>query len=503
MSESAAIRKLEPKKRIGLKAAEAHAKDVGRGFARLDPKDMERLDVNVGDIIELEGKAKTVAKVMPAYAEERGKDIIQMDGIIRQNAKVSLDEKVYIKKVSVEPAKSITLKAITPLYGAQEGDTSYLGRLLEGHPLVKGDRLRATLFGTRSREFEVLDTTPHGSVVIQSQTKVSIREAKEEKGRPRREGISYEDIGGLGREIRKIREMIELPLKYPQLFDRLGIDAPKGVLLFGPPGTGKTLIAKAVAHETDASFFHVNGPEIVHKFYGQSEAQLRAIFEEASAEAPSIIFLDEIDAIAPKRAEVTGDVEKRIVAQLLALMDGLKSRGQVIVIGATNIPDVLDPALRRPGRFDREIEIGIPDKNGREQILNIHTRGMPLSENVNLKKLAEVTHGYVGADMESLCREAAMTCLRTIFPEIDFNLDEIPYETIEKLEVTMDHFLEALKEVEPSAIREVFVEIPNVKWEDVGGLEDIKQSLKETVEWPLKYENLFKVANTQAAKGIL
>lgn len=491
-------------KRLSLKVSEADPKDVGRGFARLDPKDYQKLGLDIGDIIEISGKEKTVAKIMPLHVEYRGKEMIQMDGIIRENAKVSLDEKVSIKKVHAAIAKSLTLKVLTALYGPREADSSYIGHLLEGQPLMKGDRVRATLFGTRSREFEVIQTHPTGAVIVNSTTKVFLKTEKgKETERVDRAEITYEDIGGLSRQIGRIREMIELPLKYPQIFDRLGIDAPKGVLLFGPPGTGKTLIAKAVAHETDASFFHVNGPEIVHKFYGQSEAQLRAIFEEASKDAPSIIFLDEIDAIAPKRQEVTGDVEKRIVAQLLALMDGLKSRGQVIVIGATNIPDVLDPALRRPGRFDREIEIGIPDKNGREAILHIHTRGMPLSDNVDIKKLSEITHGFVGADIEALCREAAMTCLRTVFPEIDFNLDEISYETISKLEVTMDHFMSALNEVEPSAIREVFVEVPNVKWDDVGGLDEVKEALKETVEWPLKYEKLFLTAKVAPAKGTL
>jgi transitional endoplasmic reticulum ATPase len=490
---------------LSLKVQEALTKDVGRVIARVDPEDMKGIGTEVGDIIQISGKRKTVAKVMPAYIEDRGKKIIQIDGIIRENGKVSLDEKVSIQKTSYKPASKIVLSPLSfvgPL--GKDKDTKYIGRLLEGIPLVEGDRVRATLFGTRSQDFTVLEAFPPKEVVlIQPTTSIRIKseEAVEEKGVK----ISYEDIGGLHKEIQRIREMIELPLKYPQIFQRLGIDAPKGVLLHGPPGCGKTLIARAVVNETDAYFVHISGPEVMGKFYGESEARLRAVFEEGSANAPSIVFIDEIDAIAPKREEMGGErqVERRVVAQLLALMDGLESRGQVIVIGATNIPNTLDPALRRPGRFDREISIGIPDKVGRLEILNIHTRGMPLAKNVDSKKLAEITHGFVGADLEALCREAAMSALRKIFPKIDFQLDEIPYELILELEVSMENFYEALKEVEPSAIREVFVEIPEVRWEDVGGLDDIKQKLKESVEWPLKYPQLFEEAKTKSPKGIM
>jgi len=490
---------------LSLKVQEALTKDVGRVIARVDPEDMKGIDAEVGDIIQISGKRKTVAKVMPAYVEDRGKKIIQIDGITRENGKVSLDEKVSIQKTSYKPASKIVLSPLSfvgPL--GKDKDTKYIGRLLEGIPLVEGDRVRATLFGTRSQDFTVLEAFPPKEVVlIQPTTSIRIKseEAVEEKGVK----ISYEDIGGLHKEIQRIREMIELPLKYPQIFQRLGIDAPKGVLLHGPPGCGKTLIARAVVNETDAYFVHISGPEIMGKFYGESEARLRAVFEEGSANAPSIVFIDEIDAIAPKREEMGGErqVERRVVAQLLALMDGLESRGQVIVIGATNIPNTLDPALRRPGRFDREISIGIPDKKGRLEILHIHTRGMPLAKDVDLGKLAEITHGFVGADLEALCREAAMSALRKIFPKIDFQLDQIPYELILELEVGMENFYEALKEVEPSAIREVFVEIPEVKWEEVGGLDDIKQKLKESVEWPLKYPQLFEKANTQPPKGII
>ncbi len=490
---------------LSLKVQEALPKDVGRVIARIDPEDMKKLGVEVGDIIQIFGKRKTVAKVMPAYMEERGKKIIQMDGITRENAKVGLDERVNIQKNSSKPALKIVLAPLSlvgPL--GKDKDTRYIGRLLEGIPLVEGDRVRATLFGTRSQDFMVLETHPPKEVVqIQPTTSIKIKQegGVEEKGLK----VSYEDIGGLHKEIQRVREMIELPLKYPQIFQRLGIDAPKGVLLHGPPGCGKTLIARAVVNETDAYFVHISGPEVVGKFYGESEARLRAVFEEASANVPSIVFIDEIDSIAPKREEMGGErqVERRIVAQLLALMDGLESRGQVIVIGATNIPNTLDPALRRPGRFDREICIGIPDKKGRLQILHIHTRGMPLAQDVDLEKLAEITHGFVGADLEALCREAAMSALRKIFPKIDFQLDEIPYELILELEVNMESFYEALKEVEPSAIREVFVEVPEVKWEEVGGLDDIKQKLKESVEWPLKYPQLFEKANTKPPKGII
>jgi transitional endoplasmic reticulum ATPase len=348
-----------------------------------------------------------------------------------------------------------------------------------------------------------LDTIPDGIVVIGPTTLVRM----EIKGVPETKGtrISYEDIGGLQPQIQRIREMIELPLKYPEVFERLGIDAPKGVFLYGPPGCGKTLIARAVANETEAYFTDISGPEIMGKFYGESEARLRNIFEEAQKHAPAIIFIDEIDAIAPKREEMGGEkqVERRVVAQLLALMDGLKSRGEIIVIAATNIPNTIDPALRRPGRFDREISIPIPDRNGRLQILQIHTRGMPLSEDVSLEKLADMTHGFVGADIEALAREAAMSALRKVLPKIDFELADIPYETLMELQVTMDNFLEAMKEVEPSAIREFFIEVPDVKWDDVGGLDHIKEELKEAIEWPLKHSDLFKKVNTHPPKGIL
>lgn len=489
---------------LTLRVAEAGSRDVGRAIARIDPKDMVKIGAEVGDIVKIKGKRVTVAKIMPTYMEDRGKRIIQMDGLIRENAQIGLDERISLQKSSHKPAERITLSPLTLMRGMHlERDRRYIGRLLEGLPLTEGDRIRANLFGTRSQDFTVVSSSPKGVVLIHPQTVIRMKEEKE--GRERRAKISYEDIGGLHREIQKVREMIELPLKYPQVFERLGIEAPKGVLLHGPPGCGKTLIARAVANETNAYFNHITGPEIMGKFYGESEARLRGVFEDAQRNAPAIVFIDEIDAIAPKREEMGGEkqVERRVVAQLLALMDGLESRGQIIVIAATNIPNVIDPALRRPGRFDREIEIGIPDKNSRLDILQIHTRGMPLAEGVDLERLSQITHGFVGADLEALCREAAMTALRGMFPSIDFELEEIPYETLLKLEVTMDDFMEALKEVEPSAIREVFTEIPDVKWSDVGGLENIKSVLGETIEWPLKYSKLFDYAKTKPPKGIL
>ncbi|HUV07654.1 MAG TPA: CDC48 family AAA ATPase [Spirochaetia bacterium] len=481
-----------------LKVTEGLGKDVGRAFARMGPEDLEKLQVAIGDIVEVTGKRKTVCKAMPAYKELRGQSRVQLDGLTRENAGAGLDEFVVVRKITCRPAGRIQL---APIDITPDGrDLKYIGSLLDGLPVMEGNRIRATLFGSRSADFRVESTAPVGPVLINPTTQLVIGKAREgEKGR----AVSYEDIGGLKPQLQRIREMIELPLRYPEVFKRLGIEAPKGVLLHGPPGCGKTLIARTIAHETEANFFSVNGPEVVHKFYGESEAHLRKIFEEASQKSPSIIFLDEIDAIAPRREKVVGDVEKRVVAQLLALMDGLTKRQNVIVIAATNIPNALDPALRRPGRFDREITIPIPDRNGRLEILEIHSRGMPLAEDVDMVHLAEITHGFVGADLEALCREAAMICLRRIMPDIDFALTSIPYEQLSKLEVHMDDFLSALREVEPSAIREVFVEVPNVRWEDVGGLGALKERLVEAVEWPLNYPHLFEKAGIKPPKGIL
>jgi len=483
---------------LTLRVSEALGKDVGRALARLDPTDMTRLDVQIGDIVEVAGKRKTVCKVMPAYKELRGQSQIQIDGLSRENAGTALDQPVEVRKIAAKPAQRLSLSPLTT--APRDRDLTYICSLLDGLPVMAGDRIRANLFGTRPVDLKVEKSAPAGPVVINPTTVLEVVGAKEKE---QARSFSYEDVGGLKRELLRIREIIELPLRYPEVFERLGIDAPKGVLLHGPPGCGKTLIARAVARETEARFFAVNGPEIIHKFYGESEEHLRKIFEEATRQAPSIIFLDEIDAIAPKREQVVGDVEKRVVAQLLALMDGLAKREHVIVIAATNIPDVLDPALRRPGRFDREISIRIPDRNGRREILEIHTRGMPLDEDVDLDHLASTTHGFVGADLEALCREAAMICLRRLMPEIDFSSAQIPYDALAKLEVYMHDFTDALRDVEPSAIREVFVEVPEVHWQDVGGLRQVRQQLVEAVEWPLKHSQLFQQAAIKPPKGVI
>jgi transitional endoplasmic reticulum ATPase len=483
---------------LKMRVTEALGKDMGRGFARMGPEDLEKLHVTIGDILEVTGKKKTYCKAMPAHKELRNQSRVQLDGVTRENAATKLDDTVLIRKSAYRPAERIVLAPInrTP----SERDLDYIGSLLDGLPIIEGDRIQVNLFGSQSANFKVENTTPRGALLIKPNTLLVI-------GKSREEGIvhtlSYEDVGGLKPQLQRIREMIELPLRYPEVFERLGIDAPKGVLLYGPPGCGKTLIARAIAHETDANFFSVSGPEIIHKFYGESEAHLRKIFEEATRKGPSILFLDEIDAIAPRREQVVGDVEKRVVAQLLALMDGISKRQNVIVVAATNIPNVLDPALRRPGRFDREISIPIPDRYGRLEILEIHSRGMPLAKDVDMTHLAEITHGYVGADLEALCREAAMNCLRGLMSDIDFSLDRIPYEKLSDLEVCMDCFLTALREIEPSAMREVFVEVPDVHWRDVGGLTTTKEHLVEAVEWPLKYAGLFGKAGVSPPRGIL
>jgi transitional endoplasmic reticulum ATPase len=484
---------------LRLKVTEALAKDVGRAFVRLDPEDLQKLQLQIGDTVEVTGKKQTVCKAMPAYKEQRGQARVQMDGVARENAGIGIDEFVHVRKIACRPAERIVLAPMN--IAISERDLKYIGSLLDGLPVMAGDHVRAMLFGSRSANFKVESTSPKSPVVIRPTTLLVV--GRQQAGEDSSRTLSYEDIGGLKPQLQRIREMIELPLRYPEVFERLGIDAPKGVLLYGPPGCGKTLIARAIAHETEASFYSISGPEIIHKFYGESEAHLRKIFEEATRKGPSILFLDEIDAIAPKRENVVGDVEKRVVAQLLALMDGLTRRQNLIVIAATNIPNALDPALRRPGRFDREISIPIPDRNGRREVLEIHSRGMPLARDVNMDHLGDITHGFVGADLEALCREAAMICLRRILADIDFALTSIPYERLGQLEVHMDDFLTALREVEPSAIREVFVEVPNVRWQDLGGLAGVKERLVEAIEWPLEYPQLFEQAGIRPPKGIL
>lgn len=488
-------------KTVQLKVAEASTRDVGRGIARVDPEMMEQLGIHdSGEIVELIGKRETVAKIMPTFPESRGRGLVQIDGIIRENAQVGIDEQVKLTRIKTEDARKVTLSPLTSV-GRMTTDNAYLSRQLSAIPVTHGDRVQATFLGAKKQDFRVVDTLPSGAVILTPQTIISVIG----EGKATEAKLTYEDIGGLGDQVKRIREMIELPLRFPEVFARLGIDPPKGVLLHGPPGAGKTLIAKVIANETDASFMQISGPEIIHKFYGESEAHLRNIFEKAKKDAPSILFLDELDAIAPKREDLGGEkqVERRVVAQLLSLMDGLEERGQIIIIGATNLPDALDPALRRPGRFDREIVIPIPDKNGRREILTIHTRGMPFSADVDIDRLAFLTHGYVGADLAALAREAAMYAIRRLMPHIDFERNVIPEEAILALEVSMDDFLNAVREIEPSAIREVFTEIPEIGFAEIGGHDDIKRILSETVKDPLYHPEVYAKANTRPAKGIL
>jgi transitional endoplasmic reticulum ATPase len=487
-----------------LRVSEALTRDVGRGLVRLDPVDMTTMGLQTGETVQVTGKRSTVAKALPAYAEDRGQGQVQMDGILRENAQAGLGDRVQMQKIVCPIARSVVIAPIGE-GGGIGSDQRHMTSVLEGLPVSMGDKVRSTFMGGIYREFSVVETNPRGPVLINSSTSVKIK--GESVSQPGREatGVTYEDIGGLRKQVQRIREMIELPLRYPELFDRLGIEPPKGVLLYGPPGTGKTLIAKALANETSAYFTHIGGPEVMGKYYGESEERLRKVFEEAQEHAPAIVFIDEIDAVAPKREELGSQqqVEKRVVAQLLSLMDGLRSRGQVAVIGATNAPQLLDPALRRPGRFDREINVGVPERSGRREILDVHTRGMPLAEDVSLDRLAEITHGFVGADLAALCREAAMVTLRRISEDIPLEAEFIPYDLLARLEVTMDDFLEALTEVEPSALREVFTEIPDVRWTDVGGLDEAKSTLKQIIEWPLLYADLFERADTSPPKGVL
>ncbi len=552
------------RKEIKLKVASAYQRDVGRGIVRIDRKAMREIGVQPGDIVEIIGTKNTAAVVWPAYPEDEGLSLIRMDGTIRKNSGVGLGDEVTVRKAEVKEAKKVILAPTEPIRFGHDF-VEWLHSRLIGRPVVRGDYVKIGILG-QELTFVVTATTPAGIVQITDFTDFTVSEKPVKEVTKRAVlGVTYEDIGGLKEEIQKIREMIELPLKHPEIFEKLGIEPPKGVLLYGPPGTGKTLLAKAVANEANAHFIAINGPEIMSKYYGESEERLRDVFREAEENAPSIIFIDEIDAIAPKREEVTGEVEKRVVSQLLTLMDGLKSRGKVIVIAATNRPDAVDPALRRPGRFDREIEIGVPDRQGRKEILQIHTRGMPIEpefrksrvrnilENLRgderfrnvidkavekvekaeneddirkilrelderlydevkhrliddlLEEFAEKTHGFVGADLAALAREAAMAALRRLIKSgrIDFEAESIPKEVLEELKVTRKDFYEALKMVEPSALREVLLEVPNVHWEDIGGLEDVKEQLREAVEWPLKYPEAFLGLGINPPKGIL
>ena len=483
-----------------VKIAEARQQDVGRGICRLDPEVAKSLGISTGDIVEISSPdKKTAAKSWHGYPDDKGKGIIRIDGATRRNAEVSIDDKVKIKRIEAKDATKISFSPTDPL--RIQGGEAYLRRILENRVLTAGDYIEIPIMGRKI----VLMVTGHvpkaEAILVRDTTTIEISDKVTTDSRLPK--ITYEDIGGLHEEIRKVREMIELPMKHPELFERLGIEAPKGVLLHGPPGTGKTLLAKAVANETDSNFISLSGPEIMSKFYGESEKKLREIFRDAEKNAPSIIFIDEIDSIAPKREEVTGEVERRVVAQLLALMDGLEGRGQVVIIGATNRPNALDPALRRGGRFDREIEIGIPNREARLEIITVHSRGMPLDDNVSLEEIASITHGFVGADLQALAKEAAMNALRRILPEIDLEQESIPATTLEKIVIDQNDFSKALAEVAPSALREVFVEIPNITWDDIGGLKSIKEQLREIVEWPIKYGKLFRKMKAKQPKGVL
>ncbi len=485
-----------------LRVGDARQRDVGRGIARIDQKTMQKLGLSAGDVIEIVGKRATAAIAWPAYSEDQDRSIIRIDGFSRKNAGVAINEYVVVRPGKVKDATSVVLAPVDMRLNVDDDFTNFVKNRLMERTFVEGDTTLVMMLG-HAIPFVVSKTRPHGIVRITYDTNLQILNqpmAESKVGVPR---TTYEDIGGLREEIQRIREMVELPLRHPEIFQRLGIEPPKGVLLQGPPGCGKTLLARAVANESDANFHSINGPEIMSKFYGESEARLREIFQQAQQNAPSIIFIDELDAIAPKREEVTGEVERRVVAQLLALMDGLSGRGNVIVIGATNRPSALDPALRRPGRFDREVEIGVPDKQGRHEILQIHTRGMPLAQDVDLKKLSEMSHGYTGADLASLARETAMKALRRYLPEINLEEERIPPSVLEKMEVRMEDFVNAYKEITPTAMREVYIEIPSVQWVDIGGLEEVKQELKEAVEWPMKNPEMFERMGIRPPKGIM
>ena len=485
---------------ITLKIEETSQRHVGKGIAVIDPKIVKDNKWQTGQIIEITANKKSHVKIWPGPSEDFGSGIIRIDGLTRHNIGAGIGEKATLKLVDASEAQSITLSPLEKI--SLEGLQEYMSTLYEGHVFTTGDTIIVNTSLGGKTQLIVTATNPQKPVIVSPKTvfKLGSMTKAVDNSIPR---ITYDELGGLKKEVQKIREMVELPMRHPELFEKLGIEAPKGVLLYGPPGTGKTLLAKAVAGETNSHFTAISGPEIMGKYYGESEERLREIFKQAEENTPSIIFIDEIDSIAPKRDEVTGEVEKRIVSQLLTLMDGMKSRGKVVVIAATNRPDSIDPALRRPGRFDREIEIGIPDDEGRLEILQIHTRGMPVDEKVDLKQFARITHGFVGADLESLSKEAAMKSLRRILPDIDLQQEKISGEILQKIKISEDDFREALKEVRPSALREILVQIPNVTWDDVGGLDVLKDELKEAVEWPLKHKEAFDYVDVATPKGIL
>jgi transitional endoplasmic reticulum ATPase len=482
-----------------LKVLEAYTRDVGRGIARIDYDTMDSLAVSTGDVVEIRGKRRTTAKCLPLYPSDEGKGIIRIDGLVRNNSGIAIGDTIFIRKIKAVPAEKAI---VAPLEAIPPIDERYLADALESVPIIKGDNVMVPYFGGRLT-FQVIGVTPANAdaVLVTQKTIFHIAEKGETlRGVPQ---VAYEDIGGLREEIQKVREMIELPLRHPEIFEKLGIEAPKGVLLHGPPGTGKTLLAKAVANESNSHFISISGPEIMSKFYGESEARLREIFKEAKEKAPSIMFVDEIDSIAPKREEVTGEVERRVVSQLLSLMDGLEARGKVIVMAATNRPNAIDQALRRPGRFDREIEIKVPDKRGRLEILQIHTHHMPLDTDVDQDKIAAITHGFVGADLEYLCKEAAMKCLRRLLPELNLEDEKLAPDVLNKLIITMNDFENAIKDVMPSAMREVYLEPPDVQWSDIGGLEEVKHELQEAVEWPMRFPDMYNKLGHTIPKGVL
>lgn len=487
-----------------LKVLEARKRDVGRSIIRLDNETMTELDISTGDIVKIEAENISAAIAWPAYPQDQGLGVVRIDARLRKNVGVGIDETITVSKAEAKVAKTLILTPFQVKIKTNSRFESFVKRKLLSYPVTKDDLIYISIGISREIAFKVTSVKPAGLCLIKQSTQIKIRESKYEEAPQGIPYVTYENIGGLDSEIQKIREMVELPLKHPELFRRLGIDPPKGVLLRGPPGCGKTLLAKAVANESEAHFISINGPEIMSKFYGESEKKLRSLFKESEEKAPTIIFIDEIDAIAPKRENVTGEVERRVVAQLLGLMDGLQTRGRVVIIGATNRPNAVDPALRRPGRFDREIEIKVPDGKGRLEIMQIHTRNMPIKDaDTILKEFSKMTHGYVGADIASLCRESAMVALRRFLPDMDLTEDEISLEQLEKIEITREDFDTAKKEIIPSGIREVFIEIPDVHWDDVGGLDEVKEALKQAVEWPIKSPAAFERMGVAPRRGVL